>query len=117
MEKMEKLFTPKEVSEYLGRPEKTILDWLRAKKMKGIKLGKEWRIPMGFLQAFIDERKREADDTTEKEKILLKEFDCPEKHREAFIAAYRRQAYDSELKIIAACGGCGDSGGECLDEE
>ncbi|MGV8122267.1 MAG: helix-turn-helix domain-containing protein [Candidatus Xenobiia bacterium LiM19] len=51
---MEKLYTPEEVAEYLHFERKTVMDYLRAKKIKGIKVGREWRVKESALQAFID---------------------------------------------------------------
>lgn len=51
---MERLYTPKEVGEYLHRPVKTIMDWLRDKKLKGVKSGKLWLIKESDLKAYVD---------------------------------------------------------------
>jgi excisionase family DNA binding protein len=41
---MDKIFTPKEVAEYLKIKEKTVKDYLREGKLGGFKTGKEWRV-------------------------------------------------------------------------
>lgn len=51
---VEKLYTPAEVAQHLGLAEKTIRDFLRAKTIHGVKVGKEWRVRERDLQAYID---------------------------------------------------------------
>lgn len=51
---MEKLYTPDEVADYLKLSPLTVRDFLRASKIKGIKVGKEWRIKEKDLQAYVD---------------------------------------------------------------
>jgi len=50
----EKLLTPEEVAERLVMSPKTIRDWLRKGKLKGVKTGKLWRIRERDLEAFIE---------------------------------------------------------------
>lgn len=51
---VEKLYTPAEVAEHLRLSEKTIRDFLRADRIHGVKVGKEWRVRERDLQAYID---------------------------------------------------------------
>lgn len=53
----EKLHTPEQVAEHLQISRKKVLSLLRDKKIKGIKIEKEWRITEEDLQAYIDELK------------------------------------------------------------
>ncbi|MGV8123497.1 MAG: helix-turn-helix domain-containing protein [Candidatus Xenobiia bacterium LiM19] len=55
---VEKLYTPKEAAQDLGWAEKTVLDYLRAGKLPGVKMGREWRIKEKDLQAYVDALKR-----------------------------------------------------------
>lgn len=57
MEDMEKLFTPEQAAEYLQISPKTVRAYLREKKLKGVKLGKEWRIKQSALKEFVDNLK------------------------------------------------------------
>lgn len=50
----EKLLTPEAAAEVLGISPRTLRDWLRAGKIKGVKVGKAWRIREVDLQAFIE---------------------------------------------------------------
>lgn len=51
---MDKLLTVEEVAQYLGVAVTTVYRWLWSKKIKGIKVGPQWRIPESFLAEFID---------------------------------------------------------------
>lgn len=50
---MEKLLSPEEVAEVLGVSQKMVRDWLRAGRIKGLKLGRIWRVRESDLEAFI----------------------------------------------------------------
>jgi excisionase family DNA binding protein len=52
---MEKLYTPEQAAEILAVTPRAILEWLRRGKLKGLKLGRLWRIREGDLKAFIDQ--------------------------------------------------------------
>ena len=49
------LLTPKEVVEKLKVSEQTVLRWLRNGKLKGVKVGKLWRVKEEDLREFIKE--------------------------------------------------------------
>ena len=49
------LLTPKEVAEKLRVSEQTVLRWLRNGKLKGVKVGKLWRVREEDLQELIKE--------------------------------------------------------------
>lgn len=51
---VEKLYTPAEVAEHLSLEKKTVEDYLRAGKIPGVKLGREWRVRERDLQSYID---------------------------------------------------------------
>jgi excisionase family DNA binding protein len=51
----EKLLTPEEAAEYLAVSPKTIRKWLRGEKIKGVKIGKLWRIRKKDLDALLEE--------------------------------------------------------------
>lgn len=50
---MDKLYTPDEVAEYLGVAPVTVYRWLWSGKIKGIKLGMQWRIPQVAIDEFL----------------------------------------------------------------
>jgi excisionase family DNA binding protein len=50
----ERLLTPEQTAERLQLSEITIVHWLRAKKLPGVKLGKLWRVKESDLRQFID---------------------------------------------------------------
>lgn len=50
----ERLLTPEEAAERLVVSPKTIRDWLRQGKLKGVKTGKLWRIRERDLEAFLE---------------------------------------------------------------
>ncbi|MDI9608469.1 MAG: helix-turn-helix domain-containing protein [Atribacterota bacterium] len=49
------LLTPKEVAEKLRVSEQTVLRWLRKGKLKGVKVGKLWRVREEDLRELIKE--------------------------------------------------------------
>ena len=49
------LLTPKEVAEKLKVSEQTVLRWLRNGKLKGVKVGKLWRVKEEDLRELIKE--------------------------------------------------------------
>jgi len=50
---MDKVYTPDQVAEILSVVKKTVLDWLRSGKLKGVKIGKYWRVMEEDLEAFL----------------------------------------------------------------
>jgi excisionase family DNA binding protein len=50
---LERIFTPEEVAERLTIKTKTVKDWLRAGKLKGVKVGRLWRVRESDLEAFL----------------------------------------------------------------
>ncbi len=54
----ERLLTLEEVAERLAVAPKTIRDWLREGKLKGLKVGKLWRVREQDLEAFLAEAER-----------------------------------------------------------
>ncbi len=49
-----KLLTPTDVANRLQVKERTVTLWLRRGHLRGFKIGKEWRISPGDLQAFLE---------------------------------------------------------------
>ena len=47
------LLTPGQVAERLQVKERTVLDWLRAGELRGLKLGRLWRIRPDDLEKFL----------------------------------------------------------------
>jgi excisionase family DNA binding protein len=53
-----KVFTPEEVAERLSVSTKTIKDWLRTGKLKGVKVGRLWRVRESELEKFLERGKK-----------------------------------------------------------
>lgn len=52
-----KLLTPEEAAKRLAISPRTLREWLRAGKLKGVKMGSLWRIAEHDLDAFIEANK------------------------------------------------------------
>jgi excisionase family DNA binding protein len=50
----DKLLKPEEVAERLQLSPFTVLDYLRSKRLRGVKLDRHWRVREVDLQAFIE---------------------------------------------------------------
>lgn len=50
---MDKDYTPQQAAEILSISEKTLMNWLRAGKIKGVKVGRLWRIMEQDLEEFL----------------------------------------------------------------
>lgn len=44
MKVKERLLTPREAGEWLGVTPRTVVRWIREGKMKGVKVGRVWRV-------------------------------------------------------------------------
>ncbi len=49
-----RLLTPLDVADRLQMNERTVNIWLRKGRLRGFKIGKEWRISPDDLQAFLE---------------------------------------------------------------
>jgi excisionase family DNA binding protein len=54
MEVEDRLFTAREVAERLGLSTWTVMEWLKAGRLKGVKIGKAWRVKESDLEAFLE---------------------------------------------------------------
>jgi excisionase family DNA binding protein len=50
-----KLLTPAQIAEALQLNESTITRWLRKGRLRGFKVGKDWRVSATDLDAFLEE--------------------------------------------------------------
>lgn len=57
---MDKLYTVEEVANVLNVPINTVRIWLRKGILKGIKLGKYWRVKEAQLQEFTKEQEGDS---------------------------------------------------------
>lgn len=49
--------SPKEIADLLGFKTRTVYQWLREKKLKGVQFGgKSWRVRRKDLETFLEER-------------------------------------------------------------
>lgn len=55
---MDKVYTPQQVADILSITERTVLIWLRAGKLKGVKVGRVWRIMEKDLEEFLEQNKQ-----------------------------------------------------------
>lgn len=55
----EKFYSPSEVAKMYNLKEETVRKWLYRGHIKGIKLGRLWRIPESSLQEFIQQGEKE----------------------------------------------------------
>jgi len=53
------MLTPKEIATELKVKEQTVMKWLREGTLKGVKLGKLWRVKEEELQKFIEQGMKE----------------------------------------------------------
>ncbi len=51
----EKLMTPPQVARRLQVNERTVTQWLRNGKLRGFKIGKEWRVSSRDLEALLEQ--------------------------------------------------------------
>ena len=51
-----KLLTPAQIAEALQLSESTITRWLRKGRLRGFKVGKDWRVSTADLNAFLEEK-------------------------------------------------------------
>jgi excisionase family DNA binding protein len=52
-----KLLTASQVAEQLQVTEHTVYEWLRTGKLRGLKVGRLWRVPQASLDAFLQNGK------------------------------------------------------------
>ncbi len=51
-----KLLTPAQIAEALQLTESTITRWLRNGRLRGFKVGKDWRVSPADLEAFLEKK-------------------------------------------------------------
>ena len=51
-----KLLTPAQIAEALQLNESTITRWLRKGRLRGFKVGKDWRVSTADFDAFLEEK-------------------------------------------------------------
>lgn len=55
----ERLMTPEQAADQLVVSPKTLRDWLRSGRLRGVKVGRLWRVRPSDLEAFIQEPAKE----------------------------------------------------------
>lgn len=50
----DRIMTPEEVADYLRLAVRTIYALLKRGELRGIKIGRVWRIPLSEVQAYVD---------------------------------------------------------------
>ena len=51
----DKLLTPSQVAQQLQINERTVTNWLRRGRLRGFKIGKEWRVSASDLENFLEQ--------------------------------------------------------------
>ncbi len=51
-----RLLTPAQIAEVLQLKERTVTQWLRKGRMRGFKVGKEWRVSRTDLDNFLEQQ-------------------------------------------------------------
>lgn len=69
------VFTPERVAERLSVRPKTVRDWLKRGRIKGIKIGRLWRIRERDLDAFLSDQQDKMDDETDRDRQAWLEAD------------------------------------------
>jgi excisionase family DNA binding protein len=49
-----RLFSVRDVAERLGLSPWTVMEWLKVGRLKGVKIGKAWRVKESDLEAFLE---------------------------------------------------------------
>ncbi len=57
---MERYLTPEEVAEQLRVTRRTVYEWLRRGKLRGLRAGRWWRIRPADVEAFMTGRAQDA---------------------------------------------------------
>lgn len=60
--------TPYEIADRLKVDQETVLRWLRDKKLRGIKMGKLWRVTVPDLAQFLEDQRNIKEDKEEDKK-------------------------------------------------
>lgn len=60
----ERLMTPEQAADRLAVSPKTLRDWLRRGQLRGVKVGRLWRVREADLEAFIQEPAAERKEAT-----------------------------------------------------
>jgi acetyl-CoA synthetase len=51
---LEQYLTPQQIAEALVVPVARVAHWLRSGRLRGIKAGRDWRIPESAFKSFVD---------------------------------------------------------------
>jgi len=66
---LETIYTPQQAAELLSVSEFTLMDWLRKGKIRGVKVGRLWRVREQDIEEFLEANKstitRDKDNTDE----------------------------------------------------
>jgi excisionase family DNA binding protein len=62
----QKLLTPPQVAQRLQVNERTVTQWLRKRHLRGFKIGKEWRVAVRDLEAFLEDSANIPADTVQR---------------------------------------------------
>ena len=113
---MEKLLKPEDVAEILQLSTKTVKDWLRAGTLKGVKMGKVWRIEQSVLDEYIahqreleefsqvELKKRQAQGDEQPELLSIRCDSCGFMYVIDSVMELMEKAAQGEMPVCPECG-------------
>jgi excisionase family DNA binding protein len=57
----DKYWTPEEIAERLKVNVRTVVRWITSKRLKAIRVGKQWRVPDSEIRAFVEQSTEEGE--------------------------------------------------------
>ncbi|MBE3582466.1 MAG: helix-turn-helix domain-containing protein [Thermoanaerobacteraceae bacterium] len=95
---MDRLLTPEEAAEILAVSPKSVREWLRQGKLKGVKAGRLWRIRKCDLEAFLDPVLHSLETAPEDDEPLTEEDRIAISEAERAIAQGKTRPWDQIKK-------------------
>jgi excisionase family DNA binding protein len=57
----DRYWTPEEIAERLKLNVRTVVRWITSKRLKAIRVGKQWRVPDSEIRAFVEQSTGEGE--------------------------------------------------------
>jgi excisionase family DNA binding protein len=57
----DRYWTPEEIAERLKVNVRTVVPWITSKRLKAIRVGKQWRVPDSEIRAFVEQSTEEGE--------------------------------------------------------
>jgi excisionase family DNA binding protein len=104
---MADLMTVSEVADYLRTTTTTIYRWLKDGKLRGVKIGKEWRFDRELLNSFVNKQSNVSGSSTFWERLSQNEhlMVITEKYSEVagFEVSFFKQALKEDARMMKGC--------------